>query len=102
MSPELKAKWIEALRSGKYKQGISYLHAGERYCCLGVLYELSGGRWIEQSNTDAFRTQYGYCGYLGPSRNELGLSEMDSETLAHMNDDGKTFPEIAAYIEQNL
>lgn len=37
-------KWVAALRSGKYKQGRSYLKRvddGEaRYCCLGVACEL--------------------------------------------------------------
>lgn len=38
MNPELKAKWIAALRSGEYKQGKSALVDSENnYCCLGVL-----------------------------------------------------------------
>lgn len=46
MDPEIKAKWIEALRSGKYKQGHSHLRqrdketGEERYCCLGVLCDI--------------------------------------------------------------
>lgn len=39
-------KWIDALRSGKYKQGKSNLarRAGDtiEYCCLGVLCEIAG------------------------------------------------------------
>jgi hypothetical protein len=38
MNPEIKQKWVDALRSGKYKQGIEELKDSEgRYCCLGVL-----------------------------------------------------------------
>jgi hypothetical protein len=29
-------KWIAALRSGKYKQGIGWLERNNHYCCLGV------------------------------------------------------------------
>lgn len=37
MKPEVKKKWLEALRSGKYKQDRGYLKTDEGYCCLGVL-----------------------------------------------------------------
>lgn len=34
-------KWVNALRSGKYKQGQKgYLKRDGKYCCLGVLVEL--------------------------------------------------------------
>lgn len=33
---ELNIKWIEALRSGKYKQANGYLQTKDGYCCLGV------------------------------------------------------------------
>lgn len=45
MKTEIKTRWVEALRSGDYKQGKSFLateDSGEmRYCCLGVLCELA-------------------------------------------------------------
>lgn len=45
MKPEIKRQWVEALRSGNYRQGHSVLHrvsAGdETFCCLGVLCELA-------------------------------------------------------------
>ena len=41
---EIKDKWLEALKSGEYKQGFKTLRTerGEeiRYCCLGVLGEI--------------------------------------------------------------
>ena len=40
MTPELKTKWIEALRSGKYEQGKHYLKVNGKFCCLGVLCEV--------------------------------------------------------------
>lgn len=41
LDPEVKAKWVEALRSGKYKQGRYNLHYKDTYCCLGVLCEVA-------------------------------------------------------------
>lgn len=43
MNPEIKSLWVEALRSGRYRQGQSYLHSVEddQYCCLGVLCEIA-------------------------------------------------------------
>lgn len=39
MNPEIKAKWVAALRSGDYEQGRGYLHRGG-FCCLGVACDL--------------------------------------------------------------
>lgn len=46
MNPEIKARWLEKLRSGEYLQGTGYLKAIDdshkiRYCCLGVLCEIA-------------------------------------------------------------
>jgi hypothetical protein len=49
MNPEVKAKWLMALRSGEFTQGKGALRvmkdsirspSGESHCCLGVLCEL--------------------------------------------------------------
>lgn len=40
MNPQVKEKWIDALRSGKYEQGTEKLRGYEGYCCLGVLCDL--------------------------------------------------------------
>lgn len=71
MTPELKAKWVSALRGGKYKQGrdrliVSSVESGDSYCCLGVLCAVmglqhqtgtsdepqrgSGGGWLDTSD----------------------------------------------------
>jgi hypothetical protein len=41
MNPDVKAKWVAALRSGEYKQGPEWLQ-GESgcFCCLGVLCDI--------------------------------------------------------------
>jgi hypothetical protein len=49
MKPEIKQMWVDALRSGKYRQGDSYLRVENSFCCLGVLCDLharaTGGEW---------------------------------------------------------
>ena len=107
MTPELKAKWVEALRSGKYEQACSGLRAAEnRFCCLGVLCDVDGsGHWYLD-----FTSEYRYVsnglshgGYL-PSeiREGAGIKKDTEIELAQMNDSGYTFDEIANWIEQNL
>lgn len=43
MNPVIKARWVEALRSGLYKQGVGQLHNTQtnQWCCLGVLCDLA-------------------------------------------------------------
>lgn len=52
MDAELKTKWVEALRSGKYKQGEGYLsrvdNGAEKFCCLGVVFDIQGAAWPTQ------------------------------------------------------
>lgn len=58
MNNRIKTKWIEALKSGDYKQGVHALKTnseGEvKYCCLGVLCDLyakeNKKRWGKPSN----------------------------------------------------
>lgn len=91
MEAELKSKWVEALRSGKYEQGRASLRSGGKYCCLGVLCAVAG---LEIS-TDGENVDGGY----GPIT-ELGVR---TDTLWWMNDqEKKSFTEIADYIEKNL
>ena len=40
MRKDLKKKWIEALRSGRFKQGKNALKTNDKHCCLGVLCEV--------------------------------------------------------------
>lgn len=41
MNPDVKRRWVEALRSGRYQQTTGALNRGDSYCCLGVLTELA-------------------------------------------------------------
>jgi hypothetical protein len=91
MDAELKAKWIAALRSGEYPQGRMSLRDGaNRHCCLGVLCAVAG-RDLDPAYID---DNYDFA--------ETALSKPAADDLIAMNDDGKSFAEIADYIEQKL
>lgn len=106
MNPNIKDKWVEALCSGKYKQGVHTLrNKKDEYCCLGVLCDITNPK--EWSDSTIMPLQYyrmqGEGGQL-PTKimNEVGLTLQDCKTLVNLNDGGRSFSEIADYIETNL
>lgn len=50
MSKKNKQKWIEALRSGKYKQSKKALRNDDGFCCLGVACDLMDSEWKYQDD----------------------------------------------------
>jgi hypothetical protein len=111
MDPEIKAKWLTALRSGDFNQ-TKYLlkvllHNKENdqefcaYCCLGVLCEIAGFKSEKRGYTFNFNLN-GILedGIIPPM---FGLTEADIRYLVEMNDKGDdTFDKIADWIEENL
>lgn len=69
MNPEIKAKWVSLLRSGKYDQYSGQLGADPiggswdvdkpSRCCLGVLCELA----VEDGVVEKHVSEYGYVSY---------------------------------------
>lgn len=94
MDAELKAKWVEALRSGKYRQTRCKLHhtLTDSFCCLGVLCVVGGQkiRTIDVALPDYWRSA-------------IGITLLQQNDLISMNDELKSdFGKIADYIEANL
>ncbi len=131
MNAEAKAKWVEALRSGKYKKTQGTLKAvnrtGARYCCLGVLCEISpqvefmspDGELIavvEDGSMSNSIIPDGLAYSLGITRNpeielsgedykmlrEKGINTVRKPSLAFLNDQGLDFKTIAYLIEKYL
>ena len=127
MDAQLKAKWVEALRSGEYSQARDVLHDQQDggYCCLGVLCKVMGAEFgpgsqeFEDDEYGPFTSEYDYVPVLkgrvlshadneelSPSFcKEIGIP--DQTILTSMNDGtatepAKSFAEIADYIEKNL
>jgi hypothetical protein len=129
MNPQVKEKWISALRSGDYQQGTGNLRSVSGYCCLGVLCDLyakeHNQKWefrgIEETN---LQPQDYWC--FGGENKFLPAKVMDwaglanecpeivycdleddeelnyTNTVAELNDDGMNFHQIAALIEEQL
>lgn len=113
MNPELKARWTARLRSGDYLQGKGALRKrGEEqdfFCCLGVLCEIAAedGKVVRSEQPKFVGSHYSYDeeGGLLPLELELwsGINPGARQELMDMNDrKGKTFPEIADWIDKSL
>lgn len=119
-------KWVKALRSGKYKQGQSYLKAtwdkkGTQHCCLGVLCELYNNTMRKNKKKTLKETvcedtvvhKFAKSDTLlpNPVKKWAGLHSVDGEfpapidawnsSLVNMNDFGDSFKKIASFIEKN-
>ena len=130
MNPEVKQKWIDALRSGEYEQGKEKLRSVSGYCCLGVLCDIyakeTNTEWKFRGNeeTNLQPQDYWYFGdqseflpefvmeWAGLSLN-CPLVEIDVEIdvedhwisndgLADLNDSGYNFNDLSKLIEQQL
>lgn len=102
-------KWLEALRSGKYEQGQSFLNAQDKLCCLGIGCELFATR--DYDNPGGIMS-YDGCITTAPKSviDALALRGILGDTdgsegyhgLSAMNDGlGLTFSEIADVVESN-
>jgi len=106
MNSEIKAKWVEALRSGRYKQTRGRLRDTQGMCCLGVLCDiLHPEGWENYDSSFQFRQEV----KMPPAEilREAGLptsTELGSvaDKLAIKNDTGASFSEIADCIENRL
>ena len=130
MNTEVKQKWIDALRSGKYEQGSEKLRSQQGYCCLGVLCDLYSQEknqdWEFRGDKDYLQTtDYWYfedqseflpdsvrdwAGLpVGNPNVRVDVTEADDENdwfytdeIANLNDSGYTFNELSKLIEQQF
>ena len=104
MEKALKAKWIEALRSGQYRQTQARLRTsdGLGHCCLGVLCDISGqgewehGNFITRQNGEMVASMQAATDFRHAKM--FGLEESAKRYLMHANDTGTSFPAIADWI----
>lgn len=122
MKAEIKELWVAALESGEYTQNKGCLRKEGSFCCLGVLSDLYAkahpdtARWEDANKTvygdlDTFIIEEGgrqdvshqFLDPLVADWSGLGDVYATTQTLMVQNDqEGKTFPEIAAYIRETL
>ena len=123
MKKSIRNKWLKALRSDEYEQGRGQLampvNEHDAFCCLGVLCDVLGEEFEEDSSINwqglgVSRNGSGLEHYGLPPRilKKTGLSEKQSGYLSRMNDgdptdDGiewkeQSFTQIANWIEKHL
>jgi len=126
VKPEVKEKWLAALRSGEYPQSAHALRSNEGYCCLGVLCDLyrleNPSRWVEDHDDlgtaavewDPKRAvsivvpPMVVMRWAGLSEQNPCVNLEDDEgeervtDLANLNDSGLTFEQLADVIEEHL
>lgn len=129
MKKRVAGMWVRALRSGNYKQGFDQLKVcnedgSAAHCCLGVLCELynksmkrQGKRRLSRSFMEVEFTSRQIETFDGEDqvlpKKVLNWAGMDddsgmfytrdgSKSLARMNDEGRTFRQIAQVIEKNV
>lgn len=128
MNEDIKARWVAALRSDEYEQGKDWLCKDGKYCCLGVLSDLAvkdgvidapeATTWDEAAlNFDGepallpeavaewagiMRFDEHYDGVVVPAEDPIVPFGDEEKTLAELNDEGKTFSELADLIEEHL
>ncbi len=103
INKEIILYWAERLESGDYKQVKGRLRNGNLFDCLGVLCDLGqNGRW----DGNYYISALGGSGHgtILPNniRNYVGLSTTDQGILMGMNDNGKTFKQIAAWLRRRF
>lgn len=96
--------WIDALRSGDYKQGHTFLHSHDKFCCLGVGLDVMGCEWVEHPrDRGTFAASDSLMSFhvLTPSQlQRLGISRAEMTVLYEANDVlHKSFDEIADAVE---
>lgn len=119
-------KWLNALRSGEYKQcsGTLYNEKQDAYCCLGVLQKVVSDKiekedgfagWDKALNCPIYNPSVGYAGLptrewldannitfkdsTGCNNNEPYLVPLDRS--AALANDGEEHPETGARIHQH-
>ena len=129
MNPEIKKKWVDALRSGNYGQDKEHLRTTDGFCCLGVLCDLAVAEGldikVQEPEVGSERGEYEYdynTTYLPisvqtwaeiaynpkvpasivPDTYGRDFSSHVEVDLADLNDAGMPFSEIADLIEKGL
>lgn len=112
MDSEIKQKWVDALRSGKYKQGKSCLRRADRYDVLGVLCDVHDpDGWGEVDPNHGGVRHRGEIGGIGREmREEFGFEKYvaipepvdGNRLLTQLNDKGYTFEQIADIIDKQF
>jgi len=107
MKNETIIKWCDALRSGKYKQGVKRLQTDKGYCCLGVAVDVFVPKGKQELYSDGTLKGHmpGHQSAAPGWLHDMPVMSRDrwdefAISLEKLNDDkGFTFDEIADVLE---
>ena len=118
MNKRIKKLWIDALRSGDYKQTDGQLRDANGFCCLGVLCNIHAQEHPEIASNQTDPEKYlGSSGFLPKevvewaglddvaikeSYSEWSIYYDDCSSLHEENDEGTSFLDISDIIEEHL
>ena len=109
MNKEIAKRWVDAARSGEYKQTRFALKRNNCFCFLGLLCELHreefGGKWERKLHGVVYM---GYrcslpaevCEWAGIVNQNVMTKDNESHHLSHLNDTKLfTFEQLANLVE---
>lgn len=118
LNPEIKERWLSALRSGRYTQAQSTLKSEKGHCCIGVLVEEckdffeDRGVPVEDIKVPLFEEGKHALLRIGDSYEDLshqgrvavGLDCYDQQELINLNDrcEVDDYVKQIKYIEENM
>jgi len=110
MKKQIADMWVDALRSGEFKQGFSHLEKDGANCCLGVLCNLALVEGVCDYDSSIVVSRFDGVSLCLPKSvlewagmvNRCGLMVDDETSLVELNDVAmSSFNEIADAIEKN-
>lgn len=115
MNQDIKKRWVEALRSGKYRQGKTRLRTvGDCWCANGVLCDIAveDGVACWELNSDSYAIVSSGSAFTPVATVpvqvqrwagvDTSFTKIAGTTIADLNDNGTPFSEIADLIEAHL
>ena len=97
MNPEVKEKWVAALRSGKYQQGRGVLRTPEdSFCSLGVLCDLAAQVGVGQWADFGYSTATDFCEGSLPEEVRVwaGLTDRNPQVGTHLPKENIFRPDV--------
>ena len=87
MNPQIQL-WLDALRSGDYKQTISTLRYEDKFCCLGVACDVyiknaGMGKWLTRDNWDTHHKREDVSENYGADAPYPGLHRFEGDNGSH-------------------
>ena len=92
-----KTKWLNALRSNKYRKTTGAMRRGGRYDALGVLCDVTGN-----TKNRRMTAAYPRVNKDGDVQSFMGLSPNIQQKISQLNDGSNDFDSVIRYISRNV